>query len=160
MQGCKPDSVSPKRPLPFISTCCHQQAPSTYPSCQQCYKRATYSLRGQGLFGLSAHKVYHATIVTNSPVSSYLTISPLPTGALAKEGIINPNSQKPRCRRFIFCCTFCHKKRLHLILCLPVRKCGTLCCPDFPHRNKFCTAKHLAFQNYNYCLRLQSYSDD
>ena len=32
----------------------------------------------QNLFGLSTRKVYHATVVTNRPVSSYLTISPLP----------------------------------------------------------------------------------
>ena len=32
----------------------------------------------RGLFGLSAHKVYHASVVTIGPVVSYTTFSPLP----------------------------------------------------------------------------------
>ena len=38
------------------------------------------------LFDLSTRKVYHASVVTNEPVSSYLTFSPLPEPAEAGTG--------------------------------------------------------------------------
>ena len=44
--------------------------------------------RKRNLFGLSTHKVYPAPDVTTRAVSSYLTISPLPSEASAKEGSI------------------------------------------------------------------------
>ena len=47
----------------------------------------------RGLFGLSAHKVYHASFVTIGPVVSYTTFSPLPW---------------PKPRRYILCGTGCN----------------------------------------------------
>jgi len=39
----------------------------------------------QNLFGLSARKVYHALLLTQEPVSSYLTFSPLPIWKIKRE---------------------------------------------------------------------------
>ena len=73
-----------------------------------------FHIEKQNLFDLSTRKVYHAAIVTNSAVSSYLAISPLPRQVGAVCFLLHFLSPTSRC--------------------LPVRKYGALCCPDFPPR--------------------------
>ena len=117
IRACKPDSVPDfaARLLSFIWDRRHQRPLSTYP--QQHHFALEQNYRSEPprvccIFGLSAHKVYPAPSVARRAVGSYPTFSPLPEGG-------------------IFSVTLA-VKRSFPTACLPVRKYGTLRCPDFP----------------------------
>ena len=89
--------------LSFISNMRHRMPLSTYPPGRTSSPQAPVYLVFQPIRFTPAG-------ITDGGVSSYLTFSPLPVN-----------------RRYLFCGTVCHA-----CACLPVRKYGALCCPDFP----------------------------
>lgn len=89
--------------LSFISGVRCRTSQSTYPPGRASNPQAPVYLVFQPIR-------FTLTGITAGGVSSYLAISPLPAS-----------------RRYLFCGTVCHT-----CVCLPVRKYGALCCPDFP----------------------------
>ena len=105
---CKPDSVGTSTAPPFISTVCRHTALSAYPPVSA---RATPA----------AARVYMAFQPTRFVRGAHCYTKP---GALTTR--FHPYR---RCRRRLFSAT----RAVTTTLCPPVRWCGALSCPDFPH---------------------------
>lgn len=121
---CKPDSVAPGCPggsaiylTPVVAGRRLRCLPPLY------HPRATgvpagYPVGRQGVHGISTRKVYPPRQLPAPVVRSYHTFSPLPQA-------------ENRHAAVIFCDTFCTPPKSGIP---SVRRCGALCCPDFPPR--------------------------
>lgn len=122
-QVCKPGSVTISEYSPIIYLGLRSPAASNDLPMPASYHAVRHGASSsfRHLFGLSTHKVFRAFAVTGKAVVSYTTFSPLPRG---------PERPRTRCGG-IFSVVLSVSRRSPAG-CLPVRKYGALCCPDFP----------------------------
>jgi hypothetical protein len=119
-QVCKPDSVPDSHlvSIIYLVPALLQESISLPPGSGRAVLFANRRLTIPGIFGLSTHKVYPPDVSPHRDVSFYLTFSPLSIPiAIGTDGYFLWPSLSP------------HER------CLPVRKYGALCCPDFPPRH-------------------------
>jgi len=125
-------SLRSSKCLPFISTCCCQQAPSTYPfhirTSRPVIRRPVKPIWSFNPWGLPCHWCLHQRGELLPRRFTLTCLRKAPAGGIFSAALS------------VF--SFAMLRRT-----LPVKKHGALCCPDFPSRINETTSRSAQFKN-------------